>query len=101
MIDRLLYFATLAIYALGALAFSVLSVYYWRERLRRSKPGKFSVFPVFTLVCAAAFLNSLLLSITLSPWGTWMIRAGWLIIGVLPPLMLHLVYEIECGEDSY
>ena len=34
---RLLDLATLAVYAFGALTFSVLSVYYWRERLRRRK----------------------------------------------------------------
>ena len=52
----LLDLASLVVYVFGGLTFSLLAVFYWSER-RRSRR---SIFPVFTLVCAAAFLSNLL-----------------------------------------
>ena len=48
------YLVSLVIFTFGALSFSILTVSYWAQRRR---PG--TVFPVFTLVCAAAFLLNL------------------------------------------
>src|SRR5215469_990938 len=83
----LVYAATLVTVAFGALMFSVLAASFWRERRRRR-----SVFTVFTLACAAAFLLNLLL--TIAPgWATTVTAILDLATGMLPPLLLHLTSQ--------
>ena len=98
MAYRLLDVASLVVFAFGALTFSTLAVFYWGAR--RGKLRRQTVFPAFTLVCAAAFLANLLLQAGLSPIGGSAAAIGLILIrdlttGLLPPLMLHLVVEFE------
>jgi len=80
------YVLTLATVTLGALAFSVLTLHYWREGSSRRDP----VFAAFTLVCAAAFVINVL--VRLEPeWETPLAAALDLATGLVPPLLLHLV----------
>ncbi|HEY1338792.1 MAG TPA: histidine kinase [Bryobacteraceae bacterium] len=72
----------LLMFGFGALTFSVLSAFYWSGRHAR----KSTVFAVFTAVCAAGFLNNLLLHHSA-------LRS--LTNGALTPLLLHLVIEFE------
>jgi len=95
MLHQLLAVAPLAVFTFGALAFSVLTVFYWRER-----PGKSTVFTAFTLVCAVAFLDNLLFQVLIlrgaaSSFATAVILLRALATGLLPPLILHLVLEPE------
>jgi signal transduction histidine kinase len=81
----LAYAATLVTVTFCALMFSVLAIFFWREkRLRRG-----SVFALFTLVCAAAFLTNLLLTVAPGPATV----ALDLVRGMLPPLLVHLVSQ--------
>jgi signal transduction histidine kinase len=97
MMYKLLDITSLAIFGFGALTFSTLALFYWGER-RRGKHRKGTVFPAFTLVCAVSFLNNLLLQTTI-PQGTgpWLSVALLAIrsfaMGLLPPLIFHLVLE--------
>lgn len=101
--DKLLYLASLVVFTFGTLAFSILAVSYWTERLRRpagGEPRKPTVFPIFTLACAAAFLLGLLFQTPvlrwLDPqWVLWLVVARHAAAGLLPPLLLHLVFEIN------
>jgi signal transduction histidine kinase len=103
--DNLLYLASLVVFAFGTLSFSILAVSYWTERLRhRAKPAgtelKRTVFPVFTLACAAAFLINLLFQTPLLQWLNprgilWLVVARHVAAGLLAPLLLHLVLEIN------
>jgi signal transduction histidine kinase len=79
MRDRLIDALSLAVYAFGALTFATLALYYLFERRRRGN----AAITVFTLVCAAAFVNSLL-------GGVWPVSLAVLL---LPPLLFHLVTE--------
>ncbi len=95
---KLLQLASLITFTFGALTFSVLTLFYWRERRLRRQPGGGLVFPAFTLVCAAAFLINLLLRIAKavtpeSLWTTGLLLALVLVTGLLPPLLFHLVYR--------
>jgi signal transduction histidine kinase len=97
MMYRLLDVASLAIYAFGALTFSILALFYWGER-RRGKRRKHTSFPAFTLVCAVAFLSNLLFQTALpqsaGPWlAIALLSIRSLALSLLPPLMLHLVLE--------
>jgi signal transduction histidine kinase len=81
----LVYAATLVTVAFCALIFSVLAVFFWRER----GPRRSSVLAIFTLACAAAFLANLLL--TIAPgWATPVTVALDLITGMIPALLAHL-----------
>jgi two-component sensor histidine kinase len=91
----LLDLASLVVYVFGALTFSLLAVFYWSER-RRSKR---SVFPVFTLVCAAAFLSNLLFRVVNLHGGVPAVLVSSVLAGLIPPLILHVVYEAE-GVDA-
>src|SRR5579883_3105034 len=87
---RILSSVSLAVYAFGALAFSALALTYWRERRERRKSGGNPVLPIFTVGCAAAFLLSLVREwYPLDTLGV----AQDLITGVLPPMMVHLLYS--------
>jgi signal transduction histidine kinase len=102
MTYKLLYLASLVTFTFGALTFSVLTFVYWRERrLRRSEGGR-AVFPVFTVVCAAAFLVNLLLQTASaenagSAFVPWLTVALDLVAGLLPPVLFHLVYADEAA----
>jgi len=94
--DNLLDLASRVVFTFGTLAFSILAVSYWTARRRAKSP----VFPVFTLACAAAFLLNLVFQ---TPNLTWL-DSGWLsaliiarnvAAGLLAPLMLHLVFELD------
>lgn len=90
------YLASLAVFTFGALTLSVLTVFYWTERRRRT--GKRSaVLPMFALVCAIAFVNNLLdqTGIVLGA-GSVLVRD--LSAGLLPALILHLVVEFVSAE---
>jgi len=87
----LLDLATLVVYVFGALAFSLLTVFYWTERRRTRR----SVFPVFTLACAAAFLSNLLFRVLPLDLPIPSLAVSTVIGGTIPPLILHVVYEAE------
>jgi signal transduction histidine kinase len=83
----LAYAATLVTVTFCALMFSVLAIFFWREkRLQRG-----SVFALFTLVCAAAFVTNLLLTVAPGPATV----ALDLVRGMLPPLLVHLVSQVR------
>src|SRR5215472_17965066 len=100
---KLLYLASLITFTFGALTFSVFALFYWREkRLRRTRAGSL-VFPVFTVVCASAFLINLMLRIAtgLSPDSAWVTGLSLVLVlvtSLLPPLLFHLVYTEEQGD---
>jgi signal transduction histidine kinase len=88
----LTYAATLVTVTFCALMFSALAIFFGREK--RLRWG--SVFARFTVVCAAAFLINLLL--TLAPgWVTPVTVLLDLVRGILPALLLHLVSQ---GRNS-
>jgi hypothetical protein len=91
----LLEVASLVVYVFGALTFSLLAGFYWSER-RRSKR---SVFPIFTLVCAAAFLSNLLFHVLALRGGLPAVLITSVLAGLIPPLILHVVYEAEAVES--
>ena len=90
----LLDLASLVVYVFGGLTFSLLTVFYWGER-RRSRR---SVFPLFTLACAAAFVGNLLFRILPLHTGLPALLIVSLISGLIPPLILHLVFEAEAAQ---
>ena len=94
MSSNLFYLASLVIYTFGALTFCVFSVFYWGQYRRRRASRNRTVFPLFTLVCGIAFLNNLLYQAgILHGAGPVLVRN--LAAGLAPPLMLHLIFEIE------
>lgn len=87
MIVPLLQYASLAVFAFGALAFSWLAWSYWRAR----RPGQ-RVLRLFTLVCAGAFLfNILSLAFVIDSPVLAFCRA--VLVSLLAPLMAHLTLE--------
>jgi signal transduction histidine kinase len=100
---KLLYLASLINFTFGALSFSILALFYWREqRLRRTRTGRLA-FPIFTLVCASAFLINLLLRLAagLSPDSAWVTGLSLVLVlvtSLLPPLLFHLIYAEEQGH---
>ena len=100
MADNFFYLASLVIFTFGALTLSILTATYWSERWRgkfEGRPRKRTVFPAFTLVCAAVFLLNLLSQIA-TPWTGALALARGLAASLLPPLMLHLVYERDLRD---
>jgi len=89
----MLYLASLVVFAFGALSFSILTVSYWTQR-RGTPAGEATVFPVFTLVCAVTFLLNLAFEYG-APGSAALVVLHALAAGLLAPLMLHLVYELE------
>jgi len=104
-VEELLDLVSRVIFTFGTLAFCILALSYWREwlgRRKRSEPprAKSGVFPAFTLTCAAAFLLNLAfqapnLGWLNSNWALPLIVARNLAAGLLTPLLLHLVFELE------
>lgn len=89
---------SLVAFILGALAFSVLVLTYLRHRRRRG-----TLLAVFTGACAAAFLINAAIQIAStrlveSPLISVLAVALALTTGVLPPLVLHLVYAKESRD---
>jgi len=91
--ERLLYLALLVTFTFGALTFSVLTLAYWRERQTRRLRDGGAVFPVFTLVCAAAFVMNLMLQLGAGAAGLGLTLR--VVSGFVSPLMLHTVYVEE------
>jgi hypothetical protein len=87
---RILASLSLAMYVFGALAFSALTLTYWKER-RAHRNAASSMLAVFTMTCAAAFLLSLAREWSAaSAVGV----AQDVVAGVLPPMLVHLVWSI-------
>jgi signal transduction histidine kinase len=84
-VTELLNVVALAPYLLGALAFSVLAISYWRERGAARK----GVMPAFTAVCAAAFLLNLARALG-APDSIGLVQD--VVTGLVPPLLLHLMW---------
>lgn len=102
MIHKLLDLAPLAVFAFGALTFSILTAFYWGDRHLRGERGQSTVFPAFTLVCAATFLSNLVFQAISGRGAGPALVVGAILIrnlttGLLPPLILHLVLEIAPG----
>jgi signal transduction histidine kinase len=97
---QFLYLASLITFTFGALTFTVLSLFYWRERRQRRATTGGLVFPGFTLVCASAFVINLMRRVAMgvsaeSAWVTGLSLASVLVTGLLPPLLFHLIYAEE------
>jgi signal transduction histidine kinase len=92
---NLLWAASQAIFVFGALAFSTLTLFYWRQRWERAQGGiaVSGVFPAFTLVCAAAFVLNLVRQA--DPKLEWLNPLLDLVTGLVPALLIHLVVEEE------
>lgn len=87
MIVPLLQYASLAVFAFGALAFLWLAWSYWRAR--RAGP---LVFRLFALVCAGAFLfNIASLAFVIDSPALALCHA--VLVSLLAPLMAHLTLE--------
>ena len=92
-LQQFVYLLWLAPFAFGALCFCTLAIFYWRQ-LRQQRGTGGGVFGVFTAVCGLAFLLNLAaqsdsLQDLVSP------APLDLAAGMLPPLLLHLVYREE------
>jgi signal transduction histidine kinase len=94
LIYRIVWAASVVTFAFGALAFSTLALFYWRQR-RTQYTGASRVFPVFTLVCAAAFLLNL--AQQADPRLDWLSPILDLVTGMIPALLVHLVVQEELG----
>jgi len=93
---QLLYLISLVTFTFGALTFSVLTLFYWRERRLRLQPRGDLVFPAFTVVCAAAFVMNLVLRIAGDSAPAAVLSTALdLVTALLPPLLLHLIYREE------
>ena len=97
--DQLVYLISLVTFTFGALTFSVLTVFYWRQRRLRLRPPGGSVLPAFAIVCGAAFvLNLLLQAVSEDSSAIASLSAVLdLATALLPPLLVHLIY---CEEES-
>ena len=86
------YLIWLAPFGFGALGFCTLAIFYWRQ-LRQQRGSGGGVFGAFTAVCGLAFLlNMATQSESLQAWFTAPLD---LATGMVPPLLLHLVYREE------
>jgi signal transduction histidine kinase len=88
---EILYLFWLAPFAFGALAFITLVIFYWRQL--RQQRGAGGVFGVFTAVCAISFLLNI--AAQADRFHALISPALDLADGLLPPLLLHLVYGQE------
>lgn len=103
--DKLLYLVSLIAYMFGAITFSVLTLFYWRQRGGGRRKNRGAVFPAFASVCAIAFVLNLLLRIPAaqtdeSVWGIALPAALAMATGLLPPLLVHVVVAEE-GKGRY
>jgi len=79
---------TLVTIVFGALTFSVLALFYWRERRTHRR----SAFAAFTAVCAAAFSINLLMRMFPAAAAPLTVALD-LAAGLISPLLLHVVLE--------
>jgi two-component sensor histidine kinase len=94
----IVYLATLIVFTFGALSFSVLALIYWREK--RPRAGR--PFAAFTVCCAAAFVLNLALPLAgASRLATLLLVARELATGLLPPLLLHVVWRQDRPEGRW
>lgn len=84
----------LAVFAFGALAFSVLAFSYWRQRRR------LDLFGLFTLVCAAVFVLNLTAGLPFLDLPA-LDYARRVLAGILPPMTLHLVLQREQAAGGW
>ena len=92
------YLASVAVFTFGALTLSVLTAYYWSQGPPRAA-HRSTVLPVFTAVCAAAFLNNLFYQTGLLQ-STTLVLVRNVLTGLIPLLMLHLVAEFTAHRPS-
>jgi len=85
-------------FAFGALAFSTLVLFYWRQR-RSHQATASRAFPAFTLVCAVAFLLNLAQHSDADL--TWIAPVLDVITGLIPALLVHLVAEEESAGPPW
>jgi two-component sensor histidine kinase len=103
MLGHPLYLVSLITFTLGALAFSVLVLMYFRQRRVRDSRGEKNGGPLlaaFTAACAAAFVINVALQIASarvvdSPLIAALNLALGLTTSLLPPLVFHLMYAKE------
>jgi signal transduction histidine kinase len=88
---RIVWTLSVVTFAFGALSFSTLALFYWRQRRTQRAAGR--AFPAFTLVCATAFLLNL--ARQADPRLDWLGPALDLVTGIIPALLVHLVAEEE------
>ena len=88
---RIVWTLSVVTFSFGALAFSTLALFYWRQR--RTQKAADRVFPAFTLVCAAAFLINLAQQADADL--EWVAPVLGLITGMVPALIVHLVASEE------
>ena len=81
------YLASVAVYTFGAITFCVLAVSYLTQR----RTHGFGPFPAFTLLCAVAFVSNLVSQVGRLESAPFAL-IGNLPAGLLPPLMLHVVW---------
>jgi signal transduction histidine kinase len=92
---KLLYLASLIAYTFGAVTFSVLTLYYWRQWRGSRRMGARIAFPAFSLVCAGAFVVNLAMRLT---DADALLVVQTLLTGSVPPLLFQLVLaEAEPG----
>jgi hypothetical protein len=97
-VNGIAYLASLIVFTFGALSFSVLALTYWREK--RSRAG--GPFAAFTACCAAAFVLNLALRMTGdSSAATVLLLTRELAAGLLPPLLLHVVWRQERPDGRW
>jgi signal transduction histidine kinase len=86
------YLIWLAPFAFGALGFCTLAIFYWRQLRQQCGTGG-GVFGVFTAVCGLAFLLNL--ATQSESLQAWCAAPLDLAAGMVPPLLVHLVYREE------
>jgi signal transduction histidine kinase len=92
MPSSFLQFLPIAVFTLGAPAFVVLTVFYWRNQNRGT-----GLFRLFTAACAGAFLfNIASLAFVIESPVLALCRA--LLVSLLAPLMAHLTLERTASE---
>ena len=91
-LQQFVYLLWLAPFAFGALAFCTLTIFYWRQ-LREQRGAGGGIFGVFTAVCGLAFLLNL--AAQAASLREWVSPALDLATGMVPALLLHLVYREE------
>jgi two-component sensor histidine kinase len=91
-LQEFVYLIWVAPFVFGALAFCALAIFYWRQ-LHQQRGAGGGVFGVFTAVCGLAFLLNL--AAQAESLQALVVPALDLATGLLPPLLLHLVYREE------
>ncbi len=91
-VRQFVYLLWLAPFAFGTLTFCTLGIFYWRQ-LRTQRGAGGGVFGVFTAVCGVSFLLNL--ATQSESLRTWLSPPLDLATGLIPALLLHLVYREE------